>query len=250
MFLSWVASDAGLPLTGALGVSFQVIDLVGVVGNAVVGGLLARSKRMDPIGFLALAILSGLGGGLLRDTLLQQGPPVALTDYRYTLAAVIGGLVAFVVPIGGRSWRVVFPVIDALALGCWASAGALKTLSAGLGWLPALMLGTLTAVGGGALRDLTVGRVPQIMGGNTLYATCAVVASAVMVGCWYADLARVGVVSATLVGAGLCVVARWRGWQLWHGLQWHYSVARRGRLLPGLSVRVRPRRAQSSPEDR
>ena len=74
-----------------------------------------------------------------------------------------------------------FPFVDALALGCWAAAGAQKTLLSGLGWLPAVLLGTVTAVGGGAIRDIALSRVPAIFGGNTLYATCALIASGVMV---------------------------------------------------------------------
>jgi len=195
-----------------------VIDLAGVFGNALLGGIVAREQRMDPIGFVALAILSGLGGGLIRDTLLQHGPPVALTDYSYVATALVGAIVAFLVPVHERIWSRTFPVVDALALGCWAAAGAQKTLDVGLSWLPAILLGTITAVGGGALRDLTVRRIPQIFGGNTLYATCAVAASVVVVIFSYSGHAPAGTVVATCVGAALCLLARWRGWQLRPGL--------------------------------
>ena len=57
-----------------------VLDLIGVFANAILGGSVARRHRFDPIGFAALAIVSGLGGGIIRDVLLQQGPPVALTS--------------------------------------------------------------------------------------------------------------------------------------------------------------------------
>lgn len=222
-----------------LGELFRVIDLVGVVTNAILGGIVARKERMDPIGFLTLALLSGLGGGIIRDTLLQHGPPVALTDLLYAACAIAGAVVAFLVPIGGRAWHGVFPYIDALALGCWATAGAQKTLTLGLGWLPAVLLGTITAVGGGTLRDLTVRRVPQIFGGNTLYATSAVAASAVVAGFWYAGLAHAGILAGTAVGASLCILARWRRWQLWGGLSWDYSFGRRpGQRLPHISVRM------------
>ena len=117
-----------------------MIDLAGVFGNAVLGGIVAREQRMDPIGFVALAILSGLGGGLIRDTLLQHGPPVALTDYLYVITALAGAVVAFLAPVHDRVWGATFPVVDALALGCWAAAGAQKTLDVGLGWLPAVLV--------------------------------------------------------------------------------------------------------------
>jgi uncharacterized membrane protein YeiH len=197
----------------------RVIDLTGVFANALLGGIVAREQRMDPIGFVALAILSGLGGGLIRDTLLQQGPPVALTDYLYVTTALAGAIVAFLTPVHGRAWGATFAVVDALALGCWAAAGAQKTLDVGLGWLPAVLLGTITAVGGGALRDLTVRRIPQIFGVNTLYATCAIAASVVVVISNHYGHAPTGTVVATCVGGALRLLAQWRGWQLRPGLR-------------------------------
>ena len=226
-------------MTDTVGGFFRVIDLTGVFGNALHGGIVARELHLDPIGFAALAALSGLGGGLIRDTLLQHGPPVALTDYFYPLVVIAGAIVAFLTPVYDRMWALVFPVVDALALGGWAAAGAQKTLDVGLGWLPAIFVGTLTAVGGGAMRDLVVRRTPQIFGGNTLYATCAVAAGVVAVALDYVGRAAAGTVMATAVGASLCLVARWRGWQLWEGLQWDYGIDRApGRLLPRIAVRV------------
>lgn len=218
---------------------FRVLDLSGVFTNAILGGIVARDKRLDPVGFAALALLSGLGGGIIRDTLLQHGPPIALTDSLYALTAIAGAMVAFVLPVRGRLWNVSFLLIDALALGCWATVGAQKTLSLGLGWQAALLLGTVTAVGGGALRDLFVQRIPQIFGGNTLYASCAIVASAVVITFWYAGQPNAGALVGTAVGAALCVLARWRGWQLGEGLAWDYAVIRRsGQRLPRVSVRI------------
>lgn len=192
----------------------RAVDLTGVFANALLGGAIARQLRFDPVGFAALAIVSGLGGGIIRDTLLQRGTPIALTDYAYLVTALIGAAVAFVLPMRGRIWDHSFPYVDALALGCWAAAGAQKTLLAGLGWLPAVLLGTVTAVGGGVVRDLCVGRLPTIFGGNTLYATAALIASGVMVGLYHAGLSQSGPVIATIVGAVLCLLARWRGWML------------------------------------
>jgi uncharacterized membrane protein YeiH len=200
----------GPPLTEV----FRWVDLTGVLANAVLGGVIARSARLDPIGFAILAILSGLGGGLIRDTLLQSGPPIALTDYAYIITALVGAAIAFLVRVEGRVWNRVWPLVDALALGAWAAAGAQKTLAVGLGWLPALLLGVTTAVGGGFVRDVVLRRVPGILGGNTLYATCALVASGVMVTFWHLDLVTLGTALATLTGAALCLLARWQNWVL------------------------------------
>lgn len=196
------------------------LDLTGVLANAVLGGVIARSAKLDPIGFATLAILSGLGGGVIRDVLLQHGPPVALTDYAYVLTALAGAAIAFLIPIEGKVWDRVWPLVDALALGCWAAAGAQKTLATGLGWLPAVLLGTVTAVGGGFTRDVVLRRVPGILGGNTLYATCALAASGVMVVLYQAGLSTVGSVVATLTGAALCLLARWQHWVLPQGDEW------------------------------
>jgi uncharacterized membrane protein YeiH len=168
--------------------------------------------------------MSGLGGGLIRDTLLQHGTPVALTDYAYVLTALGGAAVAFLVHVEGRLWDRGFPYVDALALGCWAAAGASKTLGFGLGWLPAVLLGTITAVGGGAMRDIVLRRMPAIFGGNTLYATSAILASGVMVVLFEFGRPSLGLIVSTLVGAVLTLLARWRGWQLPEAYLWRPSL--------------------------
>jgi uncharacterized membrane protein YeiH len=193
---------------------FRVLDLTGVFANAVLGGVIARREKLDPVGFAVLSVLSGLGGGMIRDTLLQHGPPVALTDYTYMFTALSGAALTFVIRVDGRAWDRIWPVVDALALGCWAASGAEKTLGVGLGWLPAVLLGTITAVGGGAIRDVVLRRVPAVLGGNTLYATCAAVASGVLAVFFYSGLPTLGSLSALVVGTMLCLLARWRGWIL------------------------------------
>ena len=191
----------------ALDALFRSVDLTGVMANAMLGGVMARGERLDPVGFGTLAIISGLGGGLIRDTLLQHGPPVALTDYAYILTALAGAAVAFFVRVEGRVWNRVFPVLDALALGCWAAAGAQKTLGVGLGWLPAILLGTITAVGGGTLRDVLVRRVPSVLS-SELYAIPALVGAAIVV-----VPARLGTGGPVWVylGAAACLLIRLLG---------------------------------------
>lgn len=220
-----------------LNAAFAVLDLTGVLTSAVLGGVIARRERFDPIGFATLAILSGLGGGLIRDTLLQHGPPIALTDYRYLVTALVGAAIAYVVRIEGHWWNRLWPVVDALALGAWAAAGAQRTLSFGLGWLSAILLGTITAVGGGMVRDVVLRRIPGILGGNTLYATSAVVASAVLVVSDRSGHPTGGLVLATIVGAGLVLAARRRGWMLPEADAWSPA-----RVVPARYRRRRRRR--------
>lgn len=211
---------------------FRALDLTGVFANALLGGVIARRERLDPVGFAALAVMSGLGGGLIRDTLLQHGTPIALTDPAYLLIAFAGAAVTFLLRVEGRTWARVWPMADALALGCWAAAGAEKTLDVGLGWLPAILLGTITAVGGGAVRDVVLRRVPGVLGGNTLYATCAVAASGTLVILYDQGYPTAGSLAALAVGAGLCLLARWRRWVLPEADAWSPTrvVASRKRL--------------------
>ena len=193
---------------------FRVLDLSGVFANAILGGVIARREKLDLVGFATLAVLSGLGGGILRDVLLQHGPPVALTDYAYLTAALAGAAVSYLAHVEGPAWERVWPVLDAIALGCWASAGATKTLAVGLGWLPAVLLGAVTAVGGGAIRDVVLRRVPGVLGGNTLYATAALIGAGTLVLVDRAGHPTEASLSGLVVGGGLCLVARWRGWIL------------------------------------
>lgn len=193
---------------------FRTLDLVGVFLNGVLGGTIARQRRFDLVGFAILAIVSALGGGMLRDTLLQAGPPVALTDPLYLATALAGAAVAFVVRLEGRWWNRVYLVGDALVLGCWAATGTTKALASGLGALPAVLLGVTTAVGGGMIRDVVVGQVPTIFGGNTLYATSAVFASLATLALDSVGLESLGMLAAIVVGSGLSILARWRRWTL------------------------------------
>ena len=193
---------------------FRVIDLLGVLLNGILGGRIARIKRFDAVGFMVLAIMCALAGGMLRDIMLDQGPPVALTDHFYLGTALVGALIAMLWRLNSRFWRIALVVADGTVLGCWAATGALKTLNAGLGVGPAILLGIMTAVGGGMIRDISAGMVPQVFGGNNLYATPAFVSAAIMAAFGHSGLEQIGMLVATIVGSSFTVLAHWRKWQL------------------------------------
>lgn len=203
---------------------FRFIDLTGVFLNGIIGGRLARQKRFDAVGFAVLAIMSALGGGMVRDTLLQAGPPVALTDPYYLGTALVGALIAFLWKLDSRLASRMIVVADGIVLGTWAATGAGKTLALGFGIMPAIMLGMITAVGGGMIRDVSAGNVPMVFGGNNLYATPAAVASVVMVVFSFQDLQMLGMLAATIVGSSFTVVAHWRKWQLPTNADWTLTL--------------------------
>ena len=185
-------------------VVLTVLDLVGIFVFALSGGLVAVRKELDIFGVLVLAGITGLGGGFLRDVLIGALPPAALADWRYLLVPVAAGLVTFWFhPALGRRERLV-NVFDAAGLGLFCVTGALKALAFGLGPVPAALMGMLTGIGGGMLRDVLAGRVPVIFRGE-LYGTPALAGATVAV--LLHELDKPLVVSA-LCGGSLCLV--WR----------------------------------------
>ncbi|MGX4687764.1 trimeric intracellular cation channel family protein [Streptomyces sp. JNUCC 63] len=196
------------------------LDLAGVFANGLLGGVLARGRDFDLFGYLAIGVVSGLGGGIIRDVLLQHGTPVALTDYAYIPTALAGTLLAFLFDVGKQTTRCPFNALDAAVLSFWAVAGAQKTLDAGLGWLPAVLLGMITAVGGGAVRDLLLGGTPGIFSGNQLYASVALLVSAVLVICAELKVPTLGIVVGIAVGTVLRLTALRKSWVLPGGRNW------------------------------
>lgn len=192
------------------------LDLAGVAANALLGAVKARERHLDLFGVAVVAIASGLAGGMIRDVLLQRGPPLALIHPAYLVTALGGTALAYLVAGYRRLWHHAYLYVDALALGCWAATGAALTLASGLGWLAAIFLGTVTAVAGGITRDVLLREVPIVFGGNTLYATCAVLASAVLVIIAEAGYPAAGIIAATLTGAGLRLLAVRLDWRLPH----------------------------------
>jgi uncharacterized membrane protein YeiH len=188
------------------------LDLVGIFVFAISGALVAVRKEMDIFGVLVLAGTTGLGGGFLRDVLIGAIPPAALEDWRYLLVPVGAGLLTFAYhPALARMERTV-NVFDAFGLALFCVVGALKAVDYGLGPVPAALLGMVTGIGGGMVRDVLAGRVPVIFRGE-LYATPALAGAAVAV---LGDRAGLPLV-ATAAGAGVCLtwrlLAMWRNWR-------------------------------------
>ncbi len=152
---------------------------------AVSGASLAARRGFDVVGMLVLATTTGLGGGILRDVLLGDVPPVALRDQRYLavpLAAVV--LVFLGHHVVERIARPVL-VFDAAGLGLFAVVGTAKALEFGLGVLPSVLLGVTSAVGGGVLRDVLAREVPMVFRADSaLYAIPAAMGAAATALVW------------------------------------------------------------------
>src|SRR6476620_3373729 len=163
------------------------LDLVGVFAFALSGGLVAVKKRLDLVGVLVLAGAAALGGGVLRDLLIGHTPPVGISDWRLLTSALVAGLVTFLYhPHVARISRFV-RVLDAAGLAVFAIGGCLKALVAGMGTVPSVIVGGITAVGGGIVRDVLAGQVPEVLR-REMYALPALFGSTLLVAAHHFDL--------------------------------------------------------------
>jgi len=179
---------AAIDATAAAPWVLLTLDLLGVFVFALSGGLAAVRQRFDVVGVLVLAVAAGLGGGILRDVLIGAVPPVGVSDWRLLSAAAAAGVITFL--FHPRLPRIAWSItlLDALGLGLFAVAGTLKALELGTTALTAVIVGVLTAVGGGVVRDLLAGEPPSVLVQRELYAIPAIVGAVTYASLWSAGL--------------------------------------------------------------
>ncbi|MCL2283379.1 MAG: trimeric intracellular cation channel family protein [Fibromonadales bacterium] len=150
------------------------LDLLGTFAFAITGAVKASHKGLDWFGAIALACCTGVCGGIMRDTLLGNTPPLALKEPVYIIVCVFA---AFLVIIAKQNivlrWKFVL-IADAIGLGAFTAIGAMHAANAGAGGLAIVCLAVLTAVGGGMLRDILAGEVPLVLK-SEIYATAALI---------------------------------------------------------------------------
>src|SRR3954449_2011658 len=184
------------------------LDLTGTFAFALNGALTAlRVARLDIVGVVTLGMITALGGGILRDVLIGSLPPATFSDWRYLAVAAGGGLVAFV--FGRHLERLNTPitVLDAAGLSLFAVTGASKALGLGLGPAQAVILGAITGVGGGTLRDVLIRQIPSVLSSG-LYAIPALLGATITVVALRLDVAYL---PAAVVAALACFVLRMVG---------------------------------------
>jgi uncharacterized membrane protein YeiH len=195
-----------------------VLDLVGVFVFGLAGAMAGVRQRMDLFGVLVLSTATALSGGILRDLLIGSVPPAAIHDWRYLGAALLAGLITFL----WHPWveRLQNPVrmFDAAGLGLFAVAGAHKALAFGLSPVMSALLGMLTGIGGGVMRDVLLSKVPDVLVSD-IYALAALAgASLVVIGVWL----HWPEVPTGIAGAVLCFGLR----VLALRFKWHLPSAR------------------------
>lgn len=190
------------------------IDLCGTFAFAISGATAGIRRRLDIFGVLVLSFAAACFGGVTRDLLLGATPPAALEDWRYFTVSVIAGLISFYwmkVIERVRYWVL---WVDAAGLSFFAVSGTVKALTFGLSPLMAALIGMITAVGGGILRDVLLAEIPVVLRSD-LYAVAALIGGGVVATAYYFDQPFS---ISTFIGGVTCftlrVIAIRRGWQL------------------------------------
>ncbi len=192
--------------------SLFVLEMIGTAAFAISGAVAASRKNMDIFGFCVLALMPAVGGGTLRDLLLDRHPVFWVANPSYVIVALVAAVAVFlgVYKPGTRQRLLLWT--DALGMALFASMGTEISLGFGTGALVAVMLGVATAVTGGIIRDIMCGEVPLVLT-KEIYATAAFVAGLVYVAVAYGGGTRtIALITATAAGfavRGLAITYNW-----------------------------------------
>jgi uncharacterized membrane protein YeiH len=191
------------------------VDFAGTLIFAIEGGMAASQASLDLLGAMVLAFVTALGGGIIRDVLIGSIPPNSIRDWRYPAIAFVGAATAFFF----HSFVLEVPqniliTLDAAGLSLFAVAGAEKALNFEIHPLIAILMGGVTGVGGGTVRDVLLAQVPTVLRAD-VYATAALAGAAVIVLGLRLKLPRTPM---AIAGGVVCFLLRmvsvWQHWNL------------------------------------
>jgi uncharacterized membrane protein YeiH len=191
-----------------------VLDLCGTFVFALSGAAAGIKQRLDLFGVLVLSFAAANFGGIIRDLLIGAVPPPGIADWRYIAVPVAAGLAVFYAGTIVDRMHQSVQIFDAAGLALFAVSGAQKALDFHLGPVTAVLLGMLTGIGGGIVRDLLTAEVPSVLRGD-IYAVAALTGAAVVV---VGRVLQLSGTATTITGAIICfglrLLAIRRGWQL------------------------------------
>ncbi|EDZ98476.1 protein of unknown function UPF0126 [Burkholderia sp. H160] len=164
---------------------YTILDLIGTFVFAISGAVAARQRRLDLFGIVVIAFMVACGGGIVRDVCIGAIPPAGLSNWHYLATALAASAVTVLAYPQVRRLRQPVLFFDAIGLGLFAVSGAQKALAYGHNAELAILLGIVSAVGGGVMRDVVLSRVPAILE-REIYASAALLGAAVQVGFSYA----------------------------------------------------------------
>ncbi|OCG13575.1 hypothetical protein A9G09_07735 [Gilliamella sp. wkB292] len=152
-------------------------DLLGTIVFAISGVLLAAKKEMDPIGALVLAVITAIGGGTIRDMVLNHGPIFWITDSTDLYVAIIASLITMLLLRYSSTLTIpkwLFSVLDAIGLAVFVGIGVNKAIDSQVNSLIAVCMGVMTGVGGGIIRDVLARDIPMVFR-TDIYATACII---------------------------------------------------------------------------
>lgn len=186
-------------------VVLHVLDLLGVAVFAISGALAAGRKRMDLIGVLVLALVTAIGGGTIRDVLLDRHPIFWLADSSYVIVITVAALGTVALAHRRRPRESLLLYADAAGLALFSLAGAQIAERTGLPAVAGVVLGTVTGAAGGMVRDVLSAEIPWVLRRGNLYASAAIAGTAS-----YFILTGLGMdrIPATLIGMAMVAGVR------------------------------------------
>lgn len=196
-----------VPIHADMSAVLQVVEVLGIVVFACSGLIEAHRKEMDPVGVFTVAFITAFGGGTLRDLLIDRRPLFWIEHQEYTLLVFALALAGspFLKMMRGTVAERAIVVADALGLGLFSAGGASLARQSGLPVFVCAMMGVITGIFGGVLRDIICNEIPLVFRRGQLYATCA------FAGCWIVLLlVRFGASQAAALGAGIAVTTAMR----------------------------------------
>lgn len=192
----------------------DALNYIGLMAFAISGALMAVRKNMDVVGIVVLAAITALGGGMIRDALIGDLPVMALRNTWWLVIPLAAAGIVFFFHQQLRRLHKAIQVFDAVGLGVFCAAATAKAPQFGLGPVAAVVIGVITGIGGGILRDLLGGEIPSVLRRDThLYAVPAV-AGCILVAVAH-ELGQDGVWIQALAAAAICgmrLLALWRRW--------------------------------------
>lgn len=192
-------------------------DFIGIVAFALAGILAAKGKKVDPVGVFVMAFVTAFGGGIVRDLIINNRPMYWIAHSEYVWVTLF--MAAFA-PFIIRRFRdnnlyTLFVWSDAIGLGFFAAGGTSLSITAGLPYLPAVLMGVCTGAFGGLLRDVFLARVPMVMSDRQPYASAAFVGSWVYVGLQNLQIPEFfSLFSTTFLIVGIRMLCWYKGWEI------------------------------------
>jgi uncharacterized membrane protein YeiH len=200
------------------GSTLTVLDLLGTFVFALSGAGAGIRRRLDLFGVLVLSFAAASAGGIARDVLIGAVPPAAISDWRYLAASLVAGLfMFFLFPRSGRvrDLENQVQIFDAAGLALFAVVGTQKALGFNINPVMSALLGMLTGIGGGMLRDVLISQVPTVLQRGELYAIAALAGAVIVVAGYELSMpSTAAAIAGAVVCFGIRMIAIRRGWRL------------------------------------